>query len=175
MQFADTVIDQLWEVWRISQVDKCEKVRTVTLGWGLTPLHTLTSLQCELWPLQVLRQMSEMHLNPHKGDPPPPRPDGGRGGWTCSFLNRSHGRELIKHDMTPTCKHVSPSSQRPSTGETDIFQTFLFSWAWVICEKACFCSYSRRTTFGVAKASVCFIEAAKKRTNVQSKPEKHQK
>lgn len=28
MQFADTVIDQLWEVWRISQVDKCENVRT---------------------------------------------------------------------------------------------------------------------------------------------------
>lgn len=63
MQFADTVIDQLWEVWRISQVDKCEKVCTGDLGMGVHgPLHTHTSLECELWPLQVLRQISEVHL-----------------------------------------------------------------------------------------------------------------
>lgn len=41
MQFADTVIDQLWEVWRISQVDKCEKVRTGDSGMGAqAPAYT---------------------------------------------------------------------------------------------------------------------------------------
>lgn len=41
MQFADTVIDQLWEVWRISQVDKCEKVCTGDSGMGAqAPAYT---------------------------------------------------------------------------------------------------------------------------------------
>lgn len=69
MQFADTVIDQLWEVWRISQVDKCEKVRTGDSGMGHRPLHTLISLECELWPLQVLRQILEVHFYPCNADP----------------------------------------------------------------------------------------------------------
>ena len=40
MQFADTVIDQLWEVWRISQVDKCEKVRMADWIGGQAPAYT---------------------------------------------------------------------------------------------------------------------------------------
>lgn len=72
MQFADTVIDQLWEVWRISQVDKCDKVCSVDPGMGgPRPLHTLTSLECELWPLQVLRQILEVHLYPCNSETSP--------------------------------------------------------------------------------------------------------
>lgn len=43
MQFADTVIDQLWEVWRISQVDKWERESALLAEiWGLTaPAYTL--------------------------------------------------------------------------------------------------------------------------------------
>lgn len=45
------------------------KSALVTQGWGPGPLHTLTSLECEQWPLQNLRQILEVHLYQCNVDP----------------------------------------------------------------------------------------------------------
>lgn len=89
------------------------KSALVTRGWGPRPLHTLTSLECEQWPLQVLRHISEVHLYPYNADPSQ-KLDYRQ--VLCLFtqhqepvqLNRAsvlHGKKCIKHDMTPICKH----------------------------------------------------------------------
>lgn len=153
MQFADTVIDQLWEVWRISQVDKCEKVRTGDSGMGLKPLHTLISLECELWPLQVLRQMSEVHFYPCNADPSQRSiKDKVKKLILCLFtqyqeaveLNWAIGKnwsymtwqKLIIHDMTTVCKHfpfsffTQWSQPVDSTRTPDIFFSIKLNNLW---------------------------------------------
>lgn len=150
------------------------KSALVTRGWGPRPLHTLTSLECEQWPLQVLRHISEVHLYPYNADPSQ-KLDYRQ--VLCLFtqhqepvqLNRAsvlHGKKCIKHDMTPICKHFpflyfAQFSACAFNQDTRFFFSIKLRNMW---ERHVFVHILLQNNLWSWQASVCFREAATKQS-----------
>lgn len=177
MQFADTVIDQLWEVWRISQVDKCEKSPHWWLGdGGPGPAPAYTHFT---WMWTMASASSKANIGValciHVMLKHPIKLDSRQGEETiiCLFYKNQQTSPIEpssfqKNPSDMTCKHIPFLYQwsQPFQPENSFIFLFLpvqFSNLW---EKACCCCcfffflinflfflfiFFNRTTFGVEK------------------------
>lgn len=139
------------------------KSALVTRGWGLVPLHTCTSLECEQWPL---KGFSKANL----GD-----------AFGCDAASRNKSKARLMTNTETVKFHQTSRSQKQKqkksngdvipTGFVNISSFLSDSWlptrTPVIerkgeesVEKACF--FSHRTTFGV---DVPVLVSEKQQTN----------
>lgn len=178
MQFADTVIDQLWEVWRISQVDKCEKVRTGDSGMGAgAPAYThfiwmwtmasasskaniggaLVSMLThpKSWIIDKVRKLILCLFTQHQ--------EAVRLNWPSLF----HGKHLsnMTWHLFVNIFHFLFYVMIAACAFNQDTRFFFFNKVEQSVRKGMFCSFLIKNNLWSWKASVCFREAATKKRN----------